>query len=89
MRRSPVDRMTLLRQRKEEIERQLSGLEAREREEKRKRDTRRKVIVGAAVLAHAGLDPAFAVKLGEVLGKAVQREADRKAIADLLSAQAN
>ena len=60
------------------------ALSAREREAERKLDTRRKIIVGAAVLAHAELDPNFAETLRHVLGQAVQRPIDRQAVADLL-----
>ncbi len=50
----------------------------------RKLDARRKIIVGAAVLAHAEIDPGFADKLRAVLDLAVTRPVDRAAIADLL-----
>jgi hypothetical protein len=70
-------RRSLLIRKKERIEHQLAGMDARAREQRRKRDTRLKVIVGAAVLAHARLDPAFAMKLNDVLDRAVVRSADR------------
>jgi hypothetical protein len=70
-------RRSLLIRKKERIENQLAAIDARGREQKRKRDTRMKVIVGAAVLAHARLDPDFAAKLHDVLLRAVVRPADR------------
>jgi hypothetical protein len=76
-------RMILLR-RKMQTENRLAAMDARERKDERKRDTRRKIIVGAAVLAHAKIDPSFAAKLQEVLSLAVTRPGDRKAIADQL-----
>lgn len=72
-----ASRRLLLLQKKEKIENQLAAISARDRERSRKRDTRMKVIVGAAVLAHARLDAAFASKLNEVLHRAVVRAADR------------
>lgn len=83
-RKSAAERIAELESRKKQIEAQLASLEAREREAARKRETRRKVVVGAAVLAHAELDPGFASLLRDVLAKAVQRPVDQKVIADLL-----
>jgi hypothetical protein len=73
-------RETLVR-RKSQIEHQLAAFDAREQEAKRKRDTRRKIIVGAAVLAHAEVDPSFAVMLQSVLQRAVVRPKDRSFLA--------
>lgn len=56
-------------------------------QEDRKRDMQRKIIVGAAVLAHANFDAAFASGLSAALAKAVTRERDREIIADLLPGQ--
>lgn len=70
-------RRKLLLRRKERIEKQLAAMDARTRTNDRKRDTRRKIIVGAAVLAHAKRDPAFAARLHDVLKRAVARPADR------------
>lgn len=83
-RKTSEERIAALEARKKQIEAQLASLEARERDAARKRETRRKVIVGAAVLAHSEIDDAFATILREVLAKAVQRPADQQAIADLL-----
>ena len=77
-------RIAELEERKKQIEAKLSALAAREKVEARKLDTRRKVIVGAAVLAHAEHDAEFARRLQAVLAVAVLRDGDRAAIADLL-----
>jgi len=50
----------------------------------RKRDTRRKVITGAVVLAHAARDPAFRQIVRVLLQEHVTRPIDRAALADLL-----
>jgi hypothetical protein len=50
----------------------------------RKRDTRRKVVAGAVVLAHAGCDPAFRHMLCGVLLERLSRPQDRALFTDLL-----
>lgn len=84
MRRTVSERRAALEERKRQLESELAALNAREKEASRKRDTRRKVIVGAAILAHAELHPAFAAELRHILAQAVTREIDRRDIADLL-----
>jgi hypothetical protein len=64
-----------------QLEAQLAARNARACTLERKRDTRRKIIVGAAVLAHAQLDPLFALELRAVLARAVQRPIDRDVLA--------
>jgi hypothetical protein len=85
VRRTPAERKRLLEEQKKKIEARLEALSAREKLAERKRDTRRKVIVGAAVLAHAEIDPAFAAELKRVLRRAVQRPADQQTIADIFT----
>ncbi len=74
-------RRAFLLRRKERIENQLAAMDARVRISRRKRDTRRKIIVGAAVLAHARLDPVFADHLSDVLNRAIVRPRDRLLVA--------
>lgn len=73
-----------LRARQRELQTQASALEARKRTEDRRLDARRKIVVGGAVLAHAGHDPEWAALLREVLRKAVTRDLDKAVIGDLL-----
>ena len=51
----------------------------------RKLDTRRKIIVGGAVLAEMHKDPEFAAVLRAMLLRYVARPNDRAAVADLLT----
>lgn len=51
----------------------------------RKRDTRRKVITGAIVLAHAGHDAEFRRELSQLLNLHVTRPHDRALFSDLLA----
>jgi hypothetical protein len=85
MPKTSSDRIEALKLKKQQIANRLAVLEAKEKTAIRKRDTRKKIIVGAAVLTHAGIDADFAEKLTEILNKAVTRELDRKTIAELLS----
>lgn len=78
------DRIAALERKKAQIAERLKTLSAQTAERKRKEDARRKIIVGAAVLAHAEHDPMFASRLREALDAAVTRPLDRKTLADLL-----
>lgn len=83
-RKSLDQRLADLTQKQEQLEAQRQNLLASKKSAERKTDTRRKIIVGAAVLAHAELYPDFAAMLRGILSVAVQRPIDRRAIADLL-----
>ncbi|CAB3802579.1 hypothetical protein LMG28614_05648 [Paraburkholderia ultramafica] len=77
-------RRAALEKRQEEIRKKLADMDARERAVQRKLDTRRKIIVGAAVLGRAGLDPQFAAQLRQLLDEAVKEQVNRAVIQDLL-----
>ena len=82
---SITDRKAKLEQKAAQLKAQLKALDAQETKQRRKQDTREKVVVGGAVLAHARIDAAFRSALLEVLRRAVQREEDLKTIASLMS----
>lgn len=81
---SKADRLEALRKKEAQLKAQIAALEAQEKTAERKRDARRKIIVGGAVLAHAALHPAFGEELKGVLKLAVTRDSDRSVIKDLL-----
>lgn len=81
---SKADRLEALKQKQEQLKAKIAALEAKEKAADRKKDARRKIIIGGAVLAHAALDPAFAVELKAILKKAVTRERDLETIRDIL-----
>jgi len=87
-RRSLADRIADKKKREEQLRAEVAQLEARRKTEERKRDTRRKIVVGGAVLAHAEHDPAFRNHLQEALRKGVTRDIDKVVVADLLGEQA-
>ena len=83
-RKSLDDKIAKLTNRQRQLEAQRLMLLASKKTADRKLDTRRKIIVGAAVLTHAELNPHFSAMLRDILSVAVQRDIDRRVIADLL-----
>ncbi len=83
-RKSLDDKIAELNERQQQLTARRLSLLASKKTADRKLDTRRKIIVGAAVLAHADLHPNFSTTLRGILSVAVQRDIDRRDIADLL-----
>jgi hypothetical protein len=83
-RKSPSQQLEELRKKREQLDARMASLAARQKTEERKRDARRKIIVGAAVLAHAEVDPGFRAALRTALRAAVTRDIDKAVIPDLL-----
>jgi hypothetical protein len=75
-----------LKAQRQKIERRLNTLEQKAIDKGHKRDTRRKIIVGGAVLAEMQIDADFANVIHGLLARHVRRPNDREAIADLLHA---
>jgi NCAIR mutase (PurE)-related protein len=67
-----------LEERKLKLENEIRKLKARESKERRKLDTRRKIVTGAAVLEHAKNDKQFDAFLMQLLDKKLKRKADRE-----------
>jgi hypothetical protein len=84
-RKSLDDKIAELTKRQQQLEAQRLTLLASKKVADRKLDTRRKIIVGAAALAHAELNPPFSAMLRGILSVVVQRDIDRRIIADLLT----
>ena len=78
------DRIAALKAKKEALNARLNTLQAKAKTDERKRDTRRKIVVGGAVLAYLEKDAAFKRLITGILAQAVGRAIDREAIADLL-----
>jgi hypothetical protein len=85
MKKPLPDRIAELKTRKDRLSIRLNTLESRAKKEDRKRDTRRKIIVGGAVLAYMEKDHAFAKWLSDLLARSVGRINDRDTISDLLT----
>src|ERR1700679_3388686 len=72
----------------EQLKARMAELKARQRGEDRRRENHRKIVVGAAVMAHIRLDAQFRTVLREALNKAVTEPKHRTVIPDLLDEQA-
>jgi exonuclease III len=72
----------------EEARARIAALKARQRAEDRKKDSHRKIVVGAAAMAHIKIDPQFRKVLREALNLAVTDPKHRAVIPDLLDEQA-
>jgi len=79
-----TDKIAALREKKEKLALQLNDLTAKAKQADRKLDTRRKILVGGAVLAAIDSDTGFADMVRLVLDLNLTRPADREAVADLL-----
>ena len=79
-----ADLIAALKEAEEQKRQRRLALEAQEKQAARKLDTRRKIVTGGAVLAHAVLDASFAAALRDVLDRAVIKPADRELLADLI-----
>ena len=76
-RKTPEVQKAELLKRKAQLEERLKAIEARESAQKRKEDTRRKILVGAVCLAHAEHKPEFKKWLMETLQKTLEKPAER------------
>jgi exonuclease III len=72
----------------EQLKARMAELKARQRGEDRRRENHRKIVVGAAVMAHIRIDSQFRKDVREALNKAVTEPKHRNVIPDLLSEQA-
>ena len=79
------ERIAHLKQQREKLSHRLNALEQKEKSQTRKLDTRRKIIVGGAVVAEMHKDPEFAAVVRALLLRYVARPNDRAAVAELLT----
>lgn len=86
MAKTVADRIAALKAKQEKLAHRLVKLEASQKSKARKHDTRRKIIIGGAVLVQMERDAAFAASIRSLLGVSVGRIRDRQTIADLLPA---
>lgn len=73
-------RLEKLKEKMAQLDAQIKGVEARERQQARKNDTRRKIIAGALALHHAEKNPedSFSKKLFRLLNEYVTKPYERK-----------
>ncbi len=82
-RKTVDDRIGFLNGKRRDIDKKIGTLRTRQNGERRKLDTRRKLILGGAVMAHAKLDAEFAKALRVALHKAVAPR-DKAIVGDLM-----
>ena len=78
------DRIAHLKKKQGELAARLNTLQVKAKDKDRQLDTRRKIIVGGAILAAIEKDPALGLSVGKILTASVGRAIDREAIADLI-----
>ena len=83
-RRSPEERLTALTERRDQLTKRIDGLTTVARTMARKRDTRRKIIVGALVLNAAAHNEKTRASIRAQIDKNVKSDRDRELFADLL-----
>lgn len=79
-RKTSEERLTELQEKERQIKAQIQREKAKAKQEERKRDTRRKVIIGGMVMAHCQIDPAFEAQIMRLLNQHVTRPADRETL---------
>ena len=82
MARSTAERKAALLEKKKALEAQLRDWAARESAASRKLDTRRKIVLGGAVMAHCAHDPDFAEAVKKAMRSALTTERDKTLLAD-------
>ena len=79
-------KLARLKERKAQLEAQIAAEEAKAKTAARKQDTRRKIIVGGAILAAMEESAGLREQVRHVLAARVTRPNDRAAVLDLLEA---
>src|ERR1700722_16564765 len=82
------DRIVALNAKKEKLDADLNAAMAKAKVDARKRDTRRKILVGGAILAAIASDPGLAGMVSLVFDMSITRPADREMVGDLLEEKA-
>lgn len=85
-RSSDQERLQKLQERRDQLNAQLAAMEARAKQTQKKQDDRRKILLGALVLADLDKRPELKTYLAERLPSFLVRPEDKKLFADLLPA---
>ena len=84
VRATDAERADKLREKRKQIEAQIAAIEARRKTKERRFLTRQKIIIGAAVIAEANSNKAFAEELTKLLQKIVTRDVDKVVIKEFM-----
>ena len=71
-------KLSKLEQKKQQLEEQIRTIKAQQKQQARKDDTRRKILIGAAMLKEAKGNEEFARILSTILDKNIPKEKDRR-----------
>ena len=77
-RKTPEQQIAELEKKKSQIDARLKKKQAQVRGQKRKEDTRRKIIAGALALEHMAHDNKFRATMQKLIDEHVTREGDKK-----------
>lgn len=67
-----------LKEQRAKLDKQIRQAQLKERQKQRKADTRRKILAGAVVLAHAEQDAGFKTHLMRLLDEQLEKPVDRE-----------
>ena len=84
-RASDQERLAKLQERRDQLNAQLSALQARAKQAQKKQDDRRKILLGSLVLADLQGRPQLKAYLAERLPSFLTRPEDKKLFADVLA----
>ncbi|MDD2800027.1 MAG: hypothetical protein PHE96_01100 [Methylococcales bacterium] len=83
--KSKAEQLEALRKQEAALKARMQSLQASVNEEQRKLDTRRKIVFGGALMAHASHNAQFAALVRSALNAALTKEADRELLKDWLT----
>ncbi len=78
MTNSNENRLNRLEQKQQQIKQQIDTIKQRQKQQQQKHDTRKKILIGAAVLKEIQLSPNFQEVINEILNRNVTKKIDRK-----------
>jgi septal ring factor EnvC (AmiA/AmiB activator) len=82
-----TSKLEKLKQRKAKLEAEIAKAETANRKAARAKETRRKILVGAAILAEIEAEPSLKGVLQDILKRRLTQDRDRELLADLLNGQ--
>ena len=84
IRRTTEELLAEEEEKRKQVRDRMAELKARQRIEERKRDTHRKIVAGAGLIAYIKIDPRFRKTVQDALNRAVTDPKHRAVIPDLL-----
>jgi hypothetical protein len=82
-----ASKLEKLKQRKAKLDAEIARAQKSERERQRSQDTRRKILIGAAILAEIEQEPSLRGVVQDILKRRLTQDRDRELLADLFNGQ--